>query len=157
MPRSFILPFLPFSSPQCSWPHSQDLELRVCGLPEIDLAFLREHTHYQVGLADTDQHIQFFWRVLESLQPDELRMFIKFACNLERIPTTCSCKKAGVTAHVPPYPMKLAPPDGSGMSVFLPSRYNLIFLFVNVLSTSSLPYYQGRRTSDSFALRRACL
>jgi E3 ubiquitin-protein ligase HECTD4 len=70
-----------------------------------------------VGLAETDQHIRFFWRVLESLQPDELRMFVKFACNLERLPTTCSCKKAGSDAHVPPYPMKLAPPDGSGVCV----------------------------------------
>eukprot|EP00048_Salpingoeca_helianthica_P002631 m.58943 g.58943 ORF g.58943 m.58943 type:complete len:4152 (-) comp12215_c0_seq1:28-12483(-) len=92
----------------------QDLELRACGLPEIDLAFLRQHTHYQVGLSETDQHIRFFWRVLEGLQPEELRMFVKFACNLERLPTTCTCKKTGGGAHVPPYPMTLAPPDGSG-------------------------------------------
>lgn len=95
-----------------SW---EDMELRVCGLPEIDLGFLREHTHYQVGLSDTDQHVQYFWRALESFSVEERRMFVKFACNQDRIPSTCSCKKQGSgNVHVPPYPMKIAPPDGSG-------------------------------------------
>ncbi len=87
--------------------------MRVCGLPEIDIAFLRSHTHYQVGLSDTDAHIQYFWAALETFSAEERRMFVKFACNQERIPTTCSCKKGSGT-HIPPYPMKIAPPDGSG-------------------------------------------
>ena len=42
--------------------------------------------------------------------------FIKFACNQERIPQTCPCRDGGAdTAHVPPYPMKIAPPDGPGV------------------------------------------
>ena len=88
-----------------------DLELRVCGLPDIDLVFLKKHTHLLVGLAETDPHIKFFWRALESFSKEELRMFLKFACNQERLPATCPCQQGG-QAHTPPYPMKIAPPDG---------------------------------------------
>ena len=77
---------------------------------------------YQVGLMETDQHIEYFWTALEMFTQEELCKFIKFACNQERIPFTCPCKDGGPdTAHVPPYPMKIAPPDGvagKGLSRF---------------------------------------
>ena len=40
----------------------------------------------------------------------------KFAYNQERIPHTCPCSRDGRSdiTCVPPYPMKIAPPDGSG-------------------------------------------
>lgn len=73
---------------------------------------------YQVGLMETDQHIEFFWGALEMFTQEELCKFIKFACNQERIPFTCPCKDGGPdTAHVPPYPMKIAPPDGTAGAV----------------------------------------
>ncbi|KTG47440.1 hypothetical protein cypCar_00035587, partial [Cyprinus carpio] len=91
-----------------------EVELRTCGLPDISLEFLKAHTMYQVGLMETDQHIEFFWAALEVFTQEELSKFIKFACNQERIPFTCPCKDGGPdTAHVPPYPMKIAPPDGA--------------------------------------------
>ncbi|TSW08319.1 putative E3 ubiquitin-protein ligase HECTD4 [Bagarius yarrelli] len=91
-----------------------EMELRTCGLPYINLDFLKSHTMYQVGLMETDQHIEFFWTALEMFTQEELIKFIKFACNQERIPFTCPCKDGGPdTAHVPPYPMKIAPPDGA--------------------------------------------
>ena len=72
---------------------------------------------YQVGLTENDSHIQYFWKVLESFSQEELRRFVKFACNQERIPQTCPCRDGGhETAHVPPYPMKIAPPDGTGIA-----------------------------------------
>uniref|UniRef100_A0A8D3DKM7 HECT domain-containing protein n=1 Tax=Scophthalmus maximus TaxID=52904 RepID=A0A8D3DKM7_SCOMX len=92
----------------------REMELRTCGLPYINLEFLKAHTMYQVGLMETDQHIEFFWTALEMFTQEELCKFIKFACNQERIPFTCPCKDGGPdTAHVPPYPMKIAPPDGA--------------------------------------------
>ncbi|GAB5579058.1 probable E3 ubiquitin-protein ligase HECTD4 isoform X7 [Prionailurus iriomotensis] len=94
-----------------------EMELRTCGLPYINLEFLKAHTMYQVGLMETDQHIEFFWGALEVFTQEELCKFIKFACNQERIPFTCPCKDGGPdTAHVPPYPMKIAPPDGTAGS-----------------------------------------
>ncbi|OWF52164.1 E3 ubiquitin-protein ligase HECTD4 [Mizuhopecten yessoensis] len=92
-----------------------DTEIRTCGIPVVDLDFLKAHTMYQVGLMETDTHIEYFWNTLESLGPDDLCRFIKFSCNQERIPQTCPCKEGGAdSAHVPPYPMKIAPPDGAG-------------------------------------------
>ncbi|XP_046872567.1 probable E3 ubiquitin-protein ligase HECTD4 isoform X1 [Hypomesus transpacificus] len=94
-----------------------EAELRTCGLPSINLEFLKAHTMYQVGLMETDPHIEFFWAALETFTQEELCKFIKFACNQERIPFTCPCKDGGPdTAHVPPYPMKIAPPDGAAGS-----------------------------------------
>lgn len=51
-----------------------------------------------------------------SLFQDELRKFIKFACNQERIPFGLPCRDGmkDNETHVPPYPMKIAPPDGRG-------------------------------------------
>jgi E3 ubiquitin-protein ligase HECTD4 len=119
-----------------------DVELRTCGWPQVDLDFLRvcfymnripeqvmishlqAHTMYQVGLMETDTHVQFFWQVLREFSQEELCRFIKFACNQERIPQTCPCRDGGAdTAHVPPYPMKIAPPDGSGKT-FQKQRVN---------------------------------
>lgn len=75
------------------------------------------HTIYQVGLTETDPHIQFFWNVLESFSSEEICRFIKFACNQERLPQICPCQTLGPdAAHVPPYPMKIAPPDNIGVS-----------------------------------------
>ncbi|KAL3856755.1 hypothetical protein ACJMK2_011476 [Sinanodonta woodiana] len=92
-----------------------DMELRTCGLPYVDLDFLKAHTMYQVGLMESDKHIEFFWNALESFSQEDLCRFIKFACNQERIPMTCPCRVGGPdTTHVPPYPMKIAPPDGAG-------------------------------------------
>ncbi|XP_076346000.1 putative E3 ubiquitin-protein ligase HECTD4 isoform X3 [Tachypleus tridentatus] len=90
----------------------QDIEMRICGVPEIDLEFLKSHTIYHVGLTETDVHVEYFWNALESLSIEELRKFVKFACNQDRIPSTCPCKDGQAdAAHVPPYPMKIAPPD----------------------------------------------
>ena len=135
-----------------------DLDLRVCGLPNIDLHYLKvrlpieqmvaanlpslpsfsqRHTTYHVGLMESDRHVQFFWSALKSFSQvintlqcchpslpspslpsfmqEELRKFIKFACNPERIPFGHPCRDGGEKlTHVPPYPMKIAPPDGSG-------------------------------------------
>ena len=69
-----------------------------------------------------------------SLQ-DELRKFIKFACNQERIPFGHPCRERSKDSalHVPPYPMKIAPPDGRGemsqlgvhLSLFLDRKYSI--------------------------------
>ncbi|XP_078681858.1 putative E3 ubiquitin-protein ligase HECTD4 [Branchiostoma floridae x Branchiostoma belcheri] len=118
-----------------------DLELRTCGMPHVDLAFLRSHTMYQVGLMETDTHIEFFWSSLESFSQDQLRKFVKFACNQERIPCTCPCKDGGPdTAHVPPYPMKIAPPDGPGSP---DSRYIRVETCMFMIK---LPQYSSQET-----------
>lgn len=99
-----------------SWPHrlGQAQPEAAPGSQRRCFVLPQAHTMYQVGLMETDQHIEFFWGALEMFAQEELCKFIKFACNQERIPFTCPCKDGGPdTAHVPPYPMKIAPPDGT--------------------------------------------
>jgi hypothetical protein len=43
----------------------QELELTVCGKPEVDLELLKQNTDYQ-GLAQDSTTVQNFWKVLES-------------------------------------------------------------------------------------------
>ena len=96
---------------------SEGLEFKICGTPHIEIGFLMRHTKYSVGLLETDKHIQFFWQVLKSFSQEELRRFIKFACNLERIPSECPCSQGGEEIrHTPPFPMIVAAPDTKGSS-----------------------------------------
>merc|ERR1711965_671519 len=91
----------------------EDLEYRVCGDPDISLSFLKANTNYTGGLSEADAHIRFFWTTLEEFTPEELQAFVKFACNQERIPSSCPPDSPAP----PPFPMKIAPPDsGSGGS-----------------------------------------
>eukprot|EP00045_Choanoeca_perplexa_P018473 m.292787 g.292787 ORF g.292787 m.292787 type:complete len:4258 (-) comp17829_c0_seq1:6294-19067(-) len=92
---------------------SMGLSRRLCGLPDIDLNYLKRHTTYTSGLGESDTHIIAFWEVLESFSQAELRKFVKFACNQERIPSAGG-EQGGTLQHVPPFPMKLAPPDDAG-------------------------------------------
>ena len=71
---------------------SDDLQLRVCGQQNIDIGFIKLHTIYQVGISQSDKHIEYFWNVVESLSQEDLRKLIKFACNQERIPFSCPCQ-----------------------------------------------------------------
>ena len=58
------------------------------------------------------------------LQQEEMRKFIKFACNQERIPFGEPCRGMTDTVmNVPPYPMKIAPPDGTGNNNYTPRPY----------------------------------
>ena len=69
-----------------------DLELRVCGQQHIDIGFIKLHTIYQVGISQSDKHIEYFWNVVEKLSQEDLRKLVKFACNQERIPFSCPCQ-----------------------------------------------------------------
>lgn len=123
----------------------QDMEVRTSGRPHISLDFLKSHTMYQVGLVESDTHIEYFWLALESFSQEELARFIKFACNQERIPQTCPCQEGGPdSAHVPPYPMKIAPPDGTGPPDVRHIRVETCMFMVKLPQYSSLEVMASR-------------
>ena len=82
-----------------------DLELRICGQQHIDIGFIKLHTIYQVGISQSDKHIEYFWNVVESLSQEDLRKLIKFACNQERIPFSCPCQVRFATRNEYPSPV----------------------------------------------------
>lgn len=84
----------------------EEVQLRICGSDGINLNLLKKCTIYQVGISKEDRHIQNFWSVISSLNPFHLKLFLKFACNQERLPKPQDCNNLP-----PPYPMKIAPAD----------------------------------------------
>jgi len=74
--------------PQLLWILNwSELEMLICGTPEIDIELLKRHTEYS-GMAKEDPRIAFFWKCLESYSNDERRRFIKFAWGQKRIPSS---------------------------------------------------------------------
>ena len=68
-----------------SW---QELELRVCGRPTVDLDTLKKHTVYSPSTYSLSSPIvQQFWQVLASFTPDELAAFLQFAWARSRLPS----------------------------------------------------------------------
>ncbi|GFO01128.1 HECT domain-containing e3 ubiquitin protein ligase 4 [Plakobranchus ocellatus] len=123
----------------------EDMEVRTSGRPHISLDFLKSHTMYQVGLVESDAHIEYFWLALDSFSQEELARFIKFACNQERIPQTCPCQEGGPdSAHVPPYPMKIAPPDGAGPPDARHIRVETCMFMIKLPQYSSLEVMASR-------------
>merc|ERR1711916_69380 len=65
------------------------LELLVCGKPQVDLELLRSQTEYS-GCSETDEHVQFLWQTLESFSPEERSAFLRFVWGRSRLPLTAS-------------------------------------------------------------------
>jgi len=65
----------------------QDLEWRVCGKPKIDFQMLKRHTEYS-NVSPDAPHVIYFWEVLEAMNQDERRAFVRFAWGQERLPST---------------------------------------------------------------------
>jgi hypothetical protein len=67
-----------------SW---QQLEVRVCGKPQIDLALLRSKTTYS-GFSESDAPVKFFWDTLSSFTSELRSAFLQFAWGRSRLPHT---------------------------------------------------------------------
>jgi len=63
----------------------KELELEVCGSPEIDVALLQQNTVY-LGCSVTDPHIKYFWSVLEKFSQLERAQFLRFCWGRSRLP-----------------------------------------------------------------------
>ncbi|KAE9052126.1 hypothetical protein PR001_g805 [Phytophthora rubi] len=63
-----------------------ELEKRMCGVAEVDVKLLQANTEYDEELSPTDEFIQRFWRVLESLESEDKRAFLRFVWARSRLP-----------------------------------------------------------------------
>jgi len=64
-----------------------ELELMVCGRPEIDIPLLRSITEYS-GVGESDPSVRHFWGALEAFTNEERSMFLKFTWGRSRLPLT---------------------------------------------------------------------
>lgn len=63
----------------------RELEVLVCGRPDVDVANLRANTMYE-GWSDSEPYINMFWRVFASLSPAERSGWLRFAYGRTRLP-----------------------------------------------------------------------
>lgn len=64
----------------------QELETRVCGVDEIDVALLRANTEYDEDVSPTNEFVLRFWRVLEGMDTPDRRAFLRFVWARSRLP-----------------------------------------------------------------------
>jgi hypothetical protein len=58
-----------------------------CGRPDIDISLLKKVTEYDKVRPD-DEHIKFFWEVLEEMQEEEKVAFVEFVSARSRLPNS---------------------------------------------------------------------
>eukprot|EP00727_Mastigamoeba_balamuthi_P004670 m51a1_g14200 putative ubiquitin ligase (752) ;mRNA; r:138249-141205 len=63
----------------------EELELVICGSPELDFQDMERHTHYE-GYEASDQVIRWFWEVIHSLTLEQKRLFLAFTTGTDRCP-----------------------------------------------------------------------
>ncbi|RLN93241.1 hypothetical protein BBJ28_00005902 [Nothophytophthora sp. Chile5] len=62
-----------------------ELELMVCGSPEVDVDLLEKCTEYS-SCSPSDQHIVWFWNALRAFSHEERSAFLRFVWGRSRLP-----------------------------------------------------------------------
>ncbi|RHY02265.1 hypothetical protein DYB25_006813 [Aphanomyces astaci] len=62
-----------------------EVEVLVCGLPEVDIDLLEKCTEYS-GCHATDQHVVWFWEVLRGYNQEARQAFLRFVWGRSRLP-----------------------------------------------------------------------
>src|SRR4051812_1844729 len=62
-----------------------ELELLMCGLPEIDVTDLRSNTEY-VGYTLESPQVQWFWRFVSGLGQEEKALLLQFVTGTSKVP-----------------------------------------------------------------------
>ncbi|KAI9911855.1 hypothetical protein PsorP6_009678 [Peronosclerospora sorghi] len=64
----------------------QELELVLCGLPDINMADWKQHTIVSPGFSDAPLVVPWFWEILESFTQDNRARFLQFSTGSSRVP-----------------------------------------------------------------------
>jgi hypothetical protein len=80
----------------------EELERRVCGSAEIDIASLKRHTQYRLGVDKDSTHVKMFWEVLESFSQTDRRLFLRFAYEAPPPPSVCPLPLGSPLPPAPP-------------------------------------------------------
>jgi len=64
----------------------EELQLVICGSPELNFGDLEKDTHYDNGYSKDHPTIKFFWEVVHSMTLDEKKQFLFFTTGSDRSP-----------------------------------------------------------------------
>eukprot|EP00761_Pharyngomonas_kirbyi_P003756 gb/GECH01003760.1/.p1 GENE.gb/GECH01003760.1/~~gb/GECH01003760.1/.p1 ORF type:complete len:3504 (+),score=578.80 gb/GECH01003760.1/:1-10512(+) len=104
----------------------QELEMLVCGVPDIDLETMKKNTIYE-GYTSRSRVVNDFWNVLESFTAEQRSMFLRFVWGRDRLPPNEQSEKC----------LRLKYLDKPSPDEFLPSSHTCFFSF-------ELPAYTSR-------------
>jgi len=66
---------------------AMELEVLLCGSPEVDVEDWKKHTSYANGLSGSSRRVALFWRVVEeSLDTDQRTRLLQFVTGTSRLP-----------------------------------------------------------------------
>ena len=65
----------------------QELELLMCGLPEIDVAEWQRHTLYRGAYSASHQVVKWFWQAVEEFSAEERARLLQFVTGTSRVPS----------------------------------------------------------------------
>ena len=72
----------------------QELELKVCGNPEISVAALKKSTRYDSSLSEKSKAVQIMWEALEKFSNKDRSRFLRFITGRRRLPCTIFIDRA---------------------------------------------------------------
>jgi len=65
--------------------NEQELELLICGLPDIDINDLKANTEYK-GLNSSSEVISWFWEIVEDMTQEEKALLVQFVTGTSKVP-----------------------------------------------------------------------
>ena len=65
---------------------TQELEMIISGIPEVDVDDLRANTEYAVGYSLSSPQIQWFWRAVRSFDREQRLKLVQFVTGTGKIP-----------------------------------------------------------------------
>ncbi|GBG29572.1 E3 ubiquitin-protein ligase HERC2 [Hondaea fermentalgiana] len=67
---------------------AQELELMVCGPPEVDIDILKANSIYGDGVTEATPSIQLFWQVLHEFSQEDRQRYLRFVWGRSRLPSS---------------------------------------------------------------------
>ena len=94
-----------------------ELELLICGLPDIDVQDLMKNTVYS-GFRSTDPIIHWFWEALNGFNRAERALFVQFITGTSKVPLGGFANLQGMRG-----PQRFSIHKSYGESTLLPSAH----------------------------------
>merc|ERR1712154_551228 len=66
-----------------TWP---ELDLLICGMPDIDLKDMMQHTEYHGGVTKNTPQIKWFWECVEEMDKEERALLLQFITGTSKVP-----------------------------------------------------------------------
>jgi len=63
-----------------------ELDLLICGMPEIDIKDMMENTEYHSGLTKSTECIKWFWECVQEMDAEERALLLQFITGTSKVP-----------------------------------------------------------------------